>query len=178
MTTLNKKQTSAINTVRTAVSVIGSARDNLITALDKAHAAKCFEGCEKAIDVLAVIYENLPKGISSPVLPKSEHYSEKELGYIRNAYQYTIRAWCIQAGITAPAKPRAPSAPKAKKAPAAQSPVAMTINAPAIGAPVSARLAFVTSELKELSKDFKGNADKAALLKEAMELIAKLGGAK
>ena len=62
--------------------------------LEKYNSEGRFSECDKAIDVLNVLFPNLPKGITAPKLPPPNgFYTTEEYSTIRYIYQKVITKW-------------------------------------------------------------------------------------
>ena len=62
--------------------------------LEKYNSEGRFSECDKAIDVLNVLFPNLPKGITAPKPPPSnDFYTEEDYSKILYIYQKVITKW-------------------------------------------------------------------------------------
>ena len=62
--------------------------------LEKYNSEGRFTECKKAIDVIYILFENLPKGITAPKLPPPNgFYTTEEYSTIRYIYQKVITKW-------------------------------------------------------------------------------------
>lgn len=62
--------------------------------LEKYNSEGRFSECKKAIDVIYILFENLPKGITAPKLPPPNgFYTTEEYSTIRYIYQKVITKW-------------------------------------------------------------------------------------
>ena len=62
--------------------------------LEKYNSEGRFTECKKAIDVIYILFENLPKGITAPKLPPPNgFYTTEEYSTIRYIYQEVIIKW-------------------------------------------------------------------------------------
>ena len=166
------KQTAALNHARAAIFEAGTIRETISDALDNAHKLKAFKDCSKLTDILAVIFPNLPKGISASELPTSEHYSPQQLKSIRYFYQKVLRDWAQGSGLITPAAPRAKKESTESDELKAAAPVAMpAANAPSIGASITTRVAFIMGELKQIRKEVSDNANQSAIVADVLELL-------